>query len=93
MKRSLQSSRESQQDGLQSRCGRQGKTFYANLLKLYITRKGSKPTGGAHGVIMVAPVAIIEPADENGVVDDKELLDLLNVRQRETYKTSTLVRI
>ena len=62
------------------------KVFQANLLKLYIPRDDSEPTGETDGVDAAASVAIIEPGDKDGAVDDKGLLDLLNVRQRESYK-------
>ena len=61
------------------------KVLHANLLKLYIPRDDSDQTGDTDEVDAAASVAIIEPGDEDGVVDDKRLLDLLNVRQRETY--------
>ena len=62
------------------------KVFHANLLKLCISRDDSEPTGDAGGVDAAASVAIIEPGNEDRAVDDKGLLDLLNVCQRETYK-------
>ena len=56
------------------------KVFHANLLKLYIPRDDSEPTGDTDGVNAAASLAIIEPGDENGAVDDEGLLDLLNER-------------
>ena len=62
-------------------------------MKLYIPRDDSELTGEADGVDAAASVAIIKPGDKDGVVDDEGLLDVLNVRQQKTCKTSTLVPI
>ena len=55
------------------------KVFHAKLLKLYIARDDSEPKD-VGGVDAAASEAIIESDDEDGAVDDKGLLDLLNVR-------------
>ena len=60
--------------------------IHANLLKLCISRVHSKPTAKANEVNVVASVAIIEPGDDDDVVDDEGRLDLLNGRQQETYQ-------
>ncbi len=63
------------------------KIYHANLLKLYIPRDGDdiRKTDGRQGKNFAATVAVIEPSDADGVVDDENLLDLLYKTQEETY--------
>ena len=54
------------------------KIYHANLMKLYKERQEANEEKAA--------VAVIEPGDEEGVVDDENLLELLTTGETETYK-------
>ena len=69
-----------------SRCGRQeGNVPRQPVEALHTPRRLRTQQVESDGVVAAASVAIIEP-DDDGVVDDEGLLDLLNLRQRETYQ-------
>ena len=68
------------------------KMFHKFPWKLYILYEDSEPKGVVKGVDEVSSETSIQPGDKDGVVDDKELFDLL-VHQRDSYRNSTLVLI